>query len=97
LLHSGVVEAAAMTARPSTGVVRKGAHPTRLSGEAKVAMAILLGLLAIAIYGNYQRGNELSRVCYLLGEHVASYGHPQTAQQEIDTICNSRDPMPDDQ
>jgi hypothetical protein len=61
----------------------------RVSRETKVVALILLGLLALAIYGKHQRGSELSRVCELLGPHYLSYQHPQTAAQEIDTICSS--------
>jgi hypothetical protein len=56
---------------------------------------ILFGLLLIAEYGNWQRGEELSRLCELLGDHDISVGHPRTAREEIDNICISRRPSDD--
>ena len=49
-------------------------------------------LFAIAEHANYQRGSELTRVCELTGPHTASYARPINAQEEIDTICASREP-----
>lgn len=53
---------------------------------------ILLVMLAIALYGNYQRGKKLDRVCELLGAHSASSVQPQGTREEIDTICLGREP-----
>jgi hypothetical protein len=57
---------------------------------------ILCALLAIVVYGNYQRGRDLDRVCELLGPHVVAVPSPRTARQEIDSICVSRG-EPDEQ
>jgi hypothetical protein len=51
-------------------------------------------LLAFAVYGNYERGTELSRVCELIGPHDVWVEKPRTVREEIDKICISR--MPDD-
>ena len=53
---------------------------------------VLLGLLALSLYGHYETGKDLRRVCELIGRHDASYGHPLTPQEEIDTICNVHEP-----
>lgn len=50
----------------------------------------LVALLTLAIYGNYQRGRELSRICDLLGPHDIRVSNPRTPQEEIDNICISR-------
>jgi hypothetical protein len=57
---------------------------------------ILLGLLAVAEYRNYERGKELKRLCELTEPHDASHLHPQTSRQEINTICLRRDPETDE-
>lgn len=56
---------------------------------------ILLVMLAVAVYGSYQRSKELDRACQLLGAHDASYPKPQSAREEIDTICRGREPDED--
>ena len=53
----------------------------------------LLAVFALAEYGNWQRGRELSRVCALVPHGVASASHPRTAQEEIDRICAGREPV----
>jgi hypothetical protein len=50
----------------------------------------LAASLAMVEYESHQRGRDLDRVCELLGSHDASYGHPASPREEIDTICNSR-------
>jgi hypothetical protein len=52
---------------------------------------IFFVLFLIVEHANYQRGTELARVCELIGPHTASYGHPQNAREEIDTICAGRE------
>jgi len=53
----------------------------------------LLAAFALAEYGNWQRGRELSRVCALV-RHEATYAsRPRTARQEIDKICAGREPV----
>ena len=47
----------------------------------------LLGVLAVALYGHYETGRDLARICDLLGSHNAWVAHPQTDRQEIDDIC----------
>ncbi len=55
---------------------------------------MLLAAFALAEYGNWQRGRELSRVCALVPHEVATYAsHPWTARQEIDRICAGREPV----
>jgi hypothetical protein len=53
-------------------------------------------LWVYALYIIHDRSRDLSRVCELLGDHVASYEHPLTPQEEIDTICNRNTPDDDD-
>ena len=53
----------------------------------------LLAAFALAEYGNWLRGRELSRVC-ALAPHGATYAsRPLTTQQEIDKICAGREPV----
>jgi hypothetical protein len=56
---------------------------------------IVCALLALVVYGNYERGRDLDRVCELLGPHDVVVPSPQTPRQEIDNICISR--LPDEQ
>lgn len=51
---------------------------------------ILVVLLCMAEYGNYQRGRELDRVCELLGSHDVAVMSPQTPNEEIDDICKTQ-------
>jgi hypothetical protein len=50
----------------------------------------LFALLLVAEYGNYSRGQELDRICELLGPHDVSVLRPTTAREEIDNICIGR-------
>ncbi len=55
---------------------------------------VLLAAFALAEYGNWQRGRELSRVCALVPhEEVIYASRLLTAQQEIDKICAGREPV----
>jgi hypothetical protein len=49
----------------------------------------LVALLLVVEYESHKRLRDLDRVCELFGSHDASYGHPATPREEIDTICNS--------
>ena len=53
----------------------------------------LLAAFALAEYGNWQRGRELSRVCALVPHEATYASRPQTARQEIDKICAGREPV----
>lgn len=51
---------------------------------------ILLGLFLFALYGSWQRGAELSRICDLLGNPDGLVPGQTPAQREITKICRSR-------
>ncbi len=53
----------------------------------------LLAAFALAEYGNWRRGRELSRVCALVPHEATYASRPRTAQQEIDKICAGREPV----
>jgi TPR repeat protein len=57
---------------------------------------ILLVLLGVAEYGNYQRSEELDRVCELTGPHDVSVAIARTPREEIDNICIGREPEEED-
>jgi len=51
---------------------------------------ILCAALALAEYGNYQRGKELDLLCDLTGPHDMYYGKPVTNRQRADNTCIAR-------
>ena len=53
----------------------------------------LVAAFALAEYGNWQRGRELSRVCALVPHEATYASHQRTARQEIDKICAGREPV----
>jgi hypothetical protein len=66
-----------------------------MSTETKVVAAILGFLLALSVYGHYQTGSDLNRLCDLLGPHDVEMLHPQTTKDEIDNICLRHAPADD--
>jgi hypothetical protein len=48
---------------------------------------ILFAMFAIAEYGNWHRGHDLSRICELVEHGVIVASRPVTPLQEIDAIC----------
>jgi hypothetical protein len=61
----------------------------------KPAQWIFLGLFLVSLYGHWQRGRDLSRVCGLAGVHDWSIAHPGIVKREIDGICADRQPAAD--
>ena len=53
---------------------------------------IFLGLFGLAEVGNWQIGNEMTRVCELLDRADAAFSRPGPAQKEIEGICLNRSP-----
>jgi hypothetical protein len=51
---------------------------------------ILFGLLALALYGSYQRGKELDTVCQAIPWPVATRVHPQNSLEAAQLICVER-------
>jgi hypothetical protein len=56
---------------------------------------IFLGLFALAEIGNWQMGNEIARMCALLGQGEFSSSPPTLAKVEIEDICRDRTPPKD--
>jgi hypothetical protein len=50
--------------------------------------SVLLGLLALAEYGNYVNGSKLARLCELTDRAGIVALPPQTKAQEIAAICS---------
>ena len=68
--------------------------PHKLGGFAWSPMAwILLGLFALAEIGNWQMGNEIARVCELLGQGDFAASPPTLAKEEIEGVCRNRAPQ----
>jgi hypothetical protein len=57
-----------------------------------LVILLLLGLLAVAVYGNYSTGRDLRRVCELTGPHDAMVRNPRTPREEIGNICVGHQP-----
>jgi hypothetical protein len=55
----------------------------------------LIVLFVFVEHANYQKGVTIDRMCELTGPHNASYGHPNNAREELDTICVNRQPDDD--
>ena len=53
-------------------------------------LALSVTAFAIAEFGNYERGRDLTRVCELTGPHDVISLHPKTDREEIDSICAAR-------
>lgn len=53
---------------------------------------MLFGLLLLAECGNYKTGNDLNRVCELLGENFTTENHFPRDEEEISNICSNHDP-----
>ena len=55
---------------------------------------ICLLLFALAEIGNWQMGQEIARVCELLGQEDFTTSPPTLAKAEIEGICRNRTPPP---
>src|SRR6516165_2437276 len=68
--------------------------PNRLGDFAWSPMAwILLGLFALAEIGKWQMGNEIARVCELLGQGDFAASPPTLAKEEVEGGCRNRAPQ----
>jgi hypothetical protein len=47
-------------------------------------------LAAVAVYGNYQRGHELTQVCEVLLLPEVTLSGPKTAKEKAERICLDR-------
>jgi hypothetical protein len=75
-------------------VRRPAGYVTRLGDFAWSPMTwIFLGLFALAEVGNWQMGNEIARVCELLGQGALSTSAAGLAKEEIEGICRNRTPQ----
>lgn len=70
------------------------AHDKFLASFARNPVAwILLGLLLVAEWGNYQNGRDLRRVCDLVAPHIMTVPdrYATTVEQKVDNICLRRE------
>ena len=69
--------------------------PGRLGDYPWSPMAwILLGLFALAEFGNWQMGNELRRVCELLHQGDFSISRSELVMEEVEAVCRNRTLQP---
>jgi hypothetical protein len=81
-------------ARRSVGDSSSKVRATWLGDFAWSPMAwILLGLFALAEVGNWHMGNEIARVCELLGQGDFASSPATLAKVEIEDICRNRTPQ----
>jgi hypothetical protein len=69
--------------------------------EANPLAWLLAAALLIAVYGNWQLGKTLTRVCELAidpDDAIVVHRHPKTPQEQLNKICAERlaDPEPVD-
>ena len=76
----------------STPARRRGSKERAMDRGRNLLEAVLIALLAWALYGHYRTGQDLRRVCELIGPHDIAYFHPTTAPEEVDTICIDHQP-----
>jgi hypothetical protein len=90
--------------KPIENLLNAGQNMRRLLDKIRDAIfANPLALLffvfaAIAEYGNYQRGRELTQLCELLSYPDVTVSNPKTVMGKVATICSERlsDDGPDD-
>ena len=59
------------------------------SSGSRIAILLLILALCIIVYGNYESGRRLGRLCDLTGPHDFTLRARGTPQAEADAICQS--------
>jgi hypothetical protein len=48
---------------------------------------VLCLLFVVAAYWNFRKGEEINRLCELIGPHFVSVDYPRGKREELDSIC----------